>query len=81
MTVQQWTSFLIFELGKAEPKTEIVVAVVGRVVVAIRNATMLRIVVPATATIHTIRTLMSRTLFFRFSKRKSKKKFWATPNL
>ena len=49
-------SFFDSKLRKNQTKTEVVVAVVRRVVVAIRHATIPRIAVPATTTVHTIGT-------------------------
>ncbi len=44
----------ISELWANEAKAEIVVAVVGSRVVAIRDATVPRVVVPTTATVHAV---------------------------
>jgi len=43
-----------------EPETYVVVAVVGRVVVAITATHVLRVVVPATAAHHTVRSTLQR---------------------
>ena len=42
-------------LGEGQAEAEVVVAVVGRVVVAVRRAAVPRVVVPATASVHTVR--------------------------
>jgi len=42
---------------KYQPKADVVVAIRGRVVVAVRRAAVLRVVVPATAAIHAVRSL------------------------
>lgn len=47
---------------KREAEAEVVVAVVGRVVVAIGDATVPRVVVPATATVHAVRPRIMETL-------------------
>jgi hypothetical protein len=41
--------------GKNDAEAQVVVAIRGRVVVAISDAAVLRVVVPATAAIHTVR--------------------------
>lgn len=53
-TTQYLSVILSYGENEAEPK--VVVAVVRRVVVAIRRATVPRIVVPAATTIHTVRS-------------------------
>lgn len=47
---------------KKEPEAEVIVAVVGRIVVAIGDATVPRVVVPATATVHAVRPRIMETL-------------------
>ena len=54
-SVQRQSSDFAFELeGRDQTKTQIVVTIRGRVVVAIRNAAILRVVVPTTAAIHAV---------------------------
>jgi len=43
----------------AEPKTNVVVAVVGAVVVTVSRPTILRVVVPTAAAYHTVRALLA----------------------
>ncbi len=75
-SVQRQSSDHVYELrDEHEAEANIVVAVVRRVVVAIRRATVLRIVVPAAATQNTVRThdrcpfwcYKSAIIFFRNS--------------
>lgn len=50
------------KLGDHEAKAEVVVTVVWRVVVAIRHATVLRVVVPTATTVHAVRASTSADL-------------------
>jgi hypothetical protein len=43
--------------GRSEAEAEIVVPILWRVVVAVRDAAVLRVVVPGAAAIHTVRAL------------------------
>ena len=57
---QRLSSDLTFELkGTNQTKTNIIVAIRRRVVVAIRNAAVMRVVSPATAAIHAVRPVTS----------------------
>lgn len=58
-------------LGENQAGAKIVVAIVGAIVVAVRHTAVLRIVVPATATVHAVRPFGYYPLFKehnRFSK-------------
>lgn len=62
-------SFLL-SWGENQTETEVIVAVVGGVVVAVSHPAVLRIVVPATTSIHAIRPfgyspVMFKMIFFR----------------
>jgi len=48
--------------GRSQAEADVVVAVVRRVVVAIRGAAILRVVVPRAATVHAVRALWRLTL-------------------
>lgn len=67
-----WTSILPFKLGENQAEAKIVVAIVGAIVVAVRHTAVLRIVVPATATVHAVRPFGYYPLFKEHNRFSSK---------